>query len=496
MRKLSKTVLLTFLLCLSSWAVENSITFINVSPNQSVQIPSIDSKFGTQIALNELFSAMGYTISWDQSKQKLQCTKKGSAFTFVQDMSFCTFNNVVVPLFTAPQKQGTNLFAPVSATIDLAKSSGIAFGWESIKKILTVKKSNFSIESISIEKKTNGTLALIKLSDSLLYEFTYVYPNLTFNFYNGKVDTSLFKKVVVSGLVDSVFALQFKQSAQVSLILKRQIEEPQIDYMQDSKMLLVSMRPKKVAPRPIPVQSQPQTTRMSTIVIDPGHGGKDPGAIGINGVKEKEVVLSIGLMARDLLKKKASMNIFMTRSTDVFIPLADRTAMANKKGADLFVSIHADAIPPPLKRQESIKGYKIYFLSQAKNEEDKLVAMRENAVIELEDKPQKYSNLQNVLIDLAGNEFLRESQDLCILFDKEFEKGLQNKISKSHLGVGQANFWVLNGAYMPSVLIETGFLSNSKEEKLLADKQVQKAIAQSICDAILLFVKQFERNYE
>jgi N-acetylmuramoyl-L-alanine amidase len=155
------------------------------------------------------------------------------------------------------------------------------------------------------------------------------------------------------------------------------------------------------------------------------------------------------------------------------------------------MSVHADAVPGNIKRKETARGYKIYFLSQAKNEDDKLVAMRENAVIELEEKPQNYSSLQNVLIDLAGNEFLSESQDLCILLDQKLDTSLDRKITKLHLGVGQANFWVLNGAYMPSVLIETGFLSNPSEEKFLSDKKFQNKIALAIYEAIIGFRDKF-----
>jgi len=117
--------------------------------------------------------------------------------------------------------------------------------------------------------------------------------------------------------------------------------------------------------------------------------------------------------------------------------------------------------------------------------------MRENAVIKLEDQPQKYSNLQNVLIEMAGNEYLRESQELCILFDQKFSNALGKRIKKLHRGVGQANFWVLNGAFMPSVLIETGFLSQKKEEKVLADIGFQKEMAAAMSGAIIDFCEKY-----
>ena len=180
----------------------------------------------------------------------------------------------------------------------------------------------------------------------------------------------------------------------------------------------------------------------------------------------------------------------MTRDDDRFIPLQDRTQFANDKKADIFVSIHANSIDGADKKKET-KGYKVYFLSQAKNEEDKVAAMRENAVIRLEDRSQHYNNLQNILIDMAGNEYLRESQELSIIIDERFSSSLRT-IEKLNRGIGQANFWVLNGAYMPSVLIEIGFISNPSEGKMLTQEHFQKALAASLCEAIMRFKNAME----
>jgi N-acetylmuramoyl-L-alanine amidase len=238
---------------------------------------------------------------------------------------------------------------------------------------------------------------------------------------------------------------------------------------------------------------QPQQEIVKTIVIDPGHGGMDPGAIGQSGIEEKKVVLDIGLALRDLFKKKTRLTVFLTRDSDRFIPLVDRTRFANEKKADIFVSIHANSIEGNKKKKDGTRGYKVYFLSQAKNEEDKLVAMRENAVIELEDKTHKYDNLQDILIDMAGNEFLRESQDFSIMVTEKFTSCLKS-IPRLSLGIGQANFWVLNGTYMPSVLVEVGFISNSQEEKDLNEPSTQKSIASGIFDAVMSFKKKYEEG--
>lgn len=230
---------------------------------------------------------------------------------------------------------------------------------------------------------------------------------------------------------------------------------------------------------------------INVVVLDPGHGGKDPGAIGPGGTMEKDVVLAIGLKLRDELQKVGSLDIFMTRTRDVFIPLRDRTKFANDKNADLFISIHANSISGNKKRKNSVRGYKIYFLSHAKNEDDRLTAMLENSVTKLEEQNQTMNYLQNVISDMANTEYLVESQDISIFIAEAFTRSL-NKIYKLHTGVGQANFWVLNGAYMPSVLIETCFISNPFEEKLLKNKNFQKKVACAISEAVIHFKKKYE----
>lgn len=383
--------------------------------------------------------------------------------------------------------------APVAAPLaaDTVKSGAQSPKSEEAAQAL-VPSNKKGIRSVSCSVKQNGTLLTVELSDSLPFDYMYYHPNLILNFFGGVVDTGKIKLQNKTGIVKSVSSVQFKESAQISIVLSSWIEDPVFDYVQDSKTVMVALRP---ARKPPVQQSQPNVKTPQKkgiiVVIDPGHGGKDPGAIGHDGVKEKDVVLGVSLKLRDMLKGMPGITTLLTRDKDIFIPLAERTEFANKQKADLFVSVHADAVPGDAKRKNAIRGYKIYFLSQAKNEEDKLVAMRENAVIKLEEKPQNYGNLQSVLNDIAGNEFLRESQDMCILLDLKFSSLLRKKIEKLHLGVGQANFWVLNGAYMPSVLIETGFLSNPDEAKLLSNKEFQKTIAKAIYDAIANFTKQY-----
>ncbi len=481
-------------------AAGSEVTFSIKGKSEPVPIPTVENGNIQLIALVPLLENLSFQCSWDKFTNKLSCTRKNQKIVFTQDSRFIALNATVYQLPGEIVRRGAALYLPVAA-LGLISSLTTEF---TIDNNIQKKKdippvaalSKYTVSSAVLEKKQNGTLLTLVLTDSVPFDCTYFYPNLTINFLGGTVNPKTLHQKERVGLADSLFALQYKNSAQVSVILNREIEEPLIDYIQDTKTLLIALRQKKVKPKPAVSGTISPTalaggsdlsSGLKTIVLDPGHGGKDPGASGPTGVMEKDVVLAITLKVRDLLKKNSKLKVLCTRDKDVFIPLSDRTKFANDNKADFFISIHADAVPGTAKRRHSTKGYKIYFLSQAKNEEDKLVAMRENAVIELEEKPQNYTSLQNILIDLAGNEFLKESQEFCILLDQKFDASLDNKINKLHLGVGQANFWVLNGAFMPSVLIETGFLSNPNEEKLLADKKFQDKIAMAIYNAVIGF---------
>lgn len=222
------------------------------------------------------------------------------------------------------------------------------------------------------------------------------------------------------------------------------------------------------------------------VVIDPGHGGKDPGAIGQNNLYEKEVVLAISHELQTFLKKTTDMKVLLTRTEDVFIPLRDRAAFANQHNADLFVSIHANA---SLKKNE-VGGFKMYFLADAENETDAATARLENASLQFEETTESSSFLESILLDMAYNEHVRECQELSILMAESFEREV-TKVDKLHTGVGQANFFVLRGAAMPAVLVETAFISNEREEKLLQNGSFQRDAARAIGEAIIAFRERY-----
>ncbi|HIJ94200.1 MAG TPA: AMIN domain-containing protein [Desulfuromonadales bacterium] len=229
------------------------------------------------------------------------------------------------------------------------------------------------------------------------------------------------------------------------------------------------------AERKIRLQRKHIITKIRRIVVDPGHGGHDPGAVGPNGIQEKDVVLAIGLKLRDLFKEEMGLDVVMTRSTDVFIPLEERTAIANKVGADLFLSVHANAA-----NNRSASGIETYYLNLAKTEKAAQLAAKENGT-----SLEKVSVLQAILFDLMANYKLNDSAHLA----DEVQKSLHKKIRSSYndvknLGVKQGPFYVLVGASMPSILVEAAFLSNNVEESRLKEDYYQDMTAEGILEGV------------
>jgi len=223
--------------------------------------------------------------------------------------------------------------------------------------------------------------------------------------------------------------------------------------------------------------------RVKRIVIDPGHGGRDYGAPGrIKGIHEKEIVLKIAQRLAKKIRKEIKCEVIMTRNSDKFLTLEERTAIANTKNADLFISIHTNA-----NRDRRAYGIETYFLNLATDKDSILVAARENAT-----STKNISDLQIILNDLMQNSKINESSRLAGYIQESMYKHLKKK-GYSRIkskGVKQAPFYVLLGAQMPAVLIETSFISNQRECKRLINSKYQDRLCEGIVFGIKKYIKE------
>jgi N-acetylmuramoyl-L-alanine amidase len=228
--------------------------------------------------------------------------------------------------------------------------------------------------------------------------------------------------------------------------------------------------------------TQPAAKKKLVIVIDPGHGGKDPGAIGKKGTHEKAMALDTSLRLKKLLEAQGH-TVYMTRTTDKYVPLADRTKYANAKKADLFISIHYNA-----NRSSSPHGFETYFLGMHRLEYAKNVALRENASLKYDIGENAYDPdavLNDIIATLLTNRFQRESEELA----GYIQDASAAKTGFANRGLNQAGFYVLKGCSMPAVLVEGGFLSNPGEEAKIRQSAYRQKVAEGIAQGVAKYIK-------
>jgi len=238
------------------------------------------------------------------------------------------------------------------------------------------------------------------------------------------------------------------------------------------RLVLDFLRPAE----PTPFRDRRETAApLRTIVLDAGHGGHDSGAVGPAGLQEKDLVLDVTRRVARLIEDKLNVKVLLSRDSDHFVTLQDRTTFANKERADLFVSIHANA-----HRETASAGVETYFLSsEATDSAARQVAALENSVVRLEKAPARSGRLDAVkaiLWDLAQSEFQLESSRLAEVVQDSMTQSLRIP----NRGVKQAGFYVLGGAAMPAILIEIGFVTNPQEEKRLKESKYRDEIARAI----------------
>jgi len=213
--------------------------------------------------------------------------------------------------------------------------------------------------------------------------------------------------------------------------------------------------------------------KVNSIIIDAGHGGKDPGAVSPSGVQEKDITLHIAKQLASLLKQDRNVAVHLTRESDVYLPLEERTAFANQRHGDLFISIHANA-----HQFSDRNGIETYYLSLAKDEEARRVAAFENTTAHI-----SFSQLESTLSDILKNCKTEESREFAELIQHHLIEGT----TQNDRGVRQAGFVVLVGAEMPAILVEVGFLTNSRDEQLLTSESYCQSVARALYNGITAY---------
>ncbi|MCX7769652.1 MAG: N-acetylmuramoyl-L-alanine amidase [Proteobacteria bacterium] len=347
--------------------------------------------------------------------------------------------------------------------------------------------------SVKQESSDNYTRVILELSNNATYEHKFLREDpeankpkrIVVDIQNAILGDGISQNIPVSDkFVDKIRIGQFtKDIARIVIDIVR-LESYKVYVIDNPTRIVIDIYGEEIKKSikneinnaNLAINSKNYNLTVSKIVLDPGHGGHDPGAIGYNGLKEKDVVLDIALKVGNLIKNYfPEIEVIYTRDDDYYLALDERTKIANSKKADLFVSIHANA-----SKNKVARGIETYFLDFTKEERAKEVAARENATT-----LQGVDEVQAILRDLIVSSKYNESTLLASLIQKSLVDTLSNVNGEiNNLGVKQGPFYVLIGAAMPSVLVETSFITNEKEGSLLATNDYRNYIAKGIFDGI------------
>jgi N-acetylmuramoyl-L-alanine amidase len=380
-------------------------------------------------------------------------------------------------------------------------------------RVGTASPSNeLDIPALQLMPKSNGMLIRISARkhlpdlESWLRQDGWLYVTIA----EARADTATINAMKPAGLIRQIVAIQSPTSVQLTFRLSGKIATSELIRDNNSNDILLSVRAVgeetkpsvKKLPEERPPEKKPPGIRsgldnqrrrweLDVIVLDPGHGGHDPGTTGVTGIKEKDVTLGVALKLGRLIKKTwKTVRVVYTRKDDRFVELDRRGQIANEAGGKLFISIHANSMP---RKPNSSRGFEVYLLRPGRTEEAIAIAERENSVIHLEEGyEERYKELTDenfILVTMAQSAHVKASEVFAQLAQQEMERttGIPSR------GVKQAGFYVLVGAAMPNVLIETAYLSNREDERFLKSERGQEKIAESLLGAIKLYKKEYEK---
>ena len=355
---------------------------------------------------------------------------------------------------------------------------------------IRITPAEYNITELTSQQKLNGLLIEVLITEELKFDVVKTDDYwLIITIYGGKIDTTFFNgRRPVRAIYDTK-AYQFDNSAQLSVRLRPKDFTFVSKLKENPLRIQIMVKGEGFADTVLSYAPEPgnmKNNKIDVIVVDPGHGGDDLGAVGPSGTKEKDINLQISKKLQSILEDRG-FNVILTRDSDRFVSLADRTKIANEAGADLFISIHCNSS----EKNKKARGYISFFLSDAKTDQARAAAALENSAIQFETPESRkdyVSDIDFILLDMVQSEFLQESSELAAMI----EQNIQNHTAIKTRGVDQAGFFVLNKAYMPSVLVESAFISNKDDEKLLKNGKVQQDIAAAIADAIGAFKSKYE----
>ncbi len=459
-----------------------------LSATQRREVATVTRADGELVGIEDVLAGFGATVTSDARAGAVTVQRGGHELVLHSRKSLASVDGDLkllsspavlesgrwlVPVDSLPRLLGPLLERPVE--------------WRGAQRVLLV--GPVSIPRISVSTFVSSELARVvfEASEPVPFRVQQEAGRVTVAVPRDLVDVSLQPSRLAGGIVESIQFVGGPENL-VAVQLGPRFQRLKATEQESPARLVLELAAPPLAPgekppaAPAPRGSRPaEEPAVRTVVIDPGHGGENPGARGAGGAVEKDVALSIARKLRAELVSARGLQVFLTRDKDADLELDERTSIANNYKADLFVSIHANA-----SRARGARGSEVYFLSyQASDDESRMVAQLEGAAEPVAGAPPG-SDLALILWDMAQAEHLEESSALASRIQEE----LAVVTGSEGRGVKQAPFRVLVGAAMPAVLVEVAFISNPEEEKLLASDAYQARIARSLARGIERFRRE------
>jgi len=484
--------IITILFCLFASIVQADEFDVRISGGiekvSALEINDVD-----YFSMSDLAAILGERISWDEVGFSAVFGTDQHRAEFYFDSPYIRIDDTIKNITYPVRFDEGELFLPVRTFmpfLDLIRHEQIS--WDSDHRSIRIDSEFYNITDLVFSPKANGLLVEIFIAEPMEYEIYLSEGNwMNISFPNGKINVRKILMRKDRRYIYDMQAEQFEKAAQISLRFRKKIERFTHRFQSNPGRLQISLVDTTVAPVTMrdPLDIGPDD-KIDKIIIDPGHGGKDYGAIGYDKTREKKIVLDIAKRLAKLIRKDKIFEAIITREKDEYVSLEERTKIANDAKGDVFVSIHANASP-----KRSVRGFQVFFLAPALNDESRALAQLENAAFLSERntfRMHQKDDLSVILSDMLQTEFQAESADLSKMIDKEFRKNIGKKTRAR--GIDQAGFYVLNGVYMPSVLVETAFITNKNDEKLLNDKDYRQKVAEAIYEGLKRFKAKYENN--
>ncbi|MBN2070850.1 MAG: N-acetylmuramoyl-L-alanine amidase [Candidatus Krumholzibacteriota bacterium] len=447
------------------------------------------------------------TRHWNPGARKLLLSISGHRFMFTVDTRVVIVDDHPVMMRMPVRYDNGLVMIPIEFISGiLAPRSGEKIELDAERLVLTIGSPEYNVTGLEFIDEENWSKAVLDLTEELLYHVDSETPGLLrVKIYGGKLNSLKFSATSGKGLFNRIRAEQTEHDAYLFFDVKRSAARFRVEFLENreeddtGKKLIIYLEKTKLPEIPDPDYAGMKMTeildrkkaligRISKIAIDPGHGGIDKGKVSPSGLNEKDINLEYSMILRDRLIEELGVEVILTRTEDILIPLSRRAEIANSEGADLFISIHCNGWFHP-----DAGGFETFFLAPARSEDDLRLAEEENASVKFENpelQPKELEELDFILWDMVQNEFISESSELAELIQKE----MSTLVDIRNRGVKQAGLLVLRGLRMPAVLVEVAFLSNPEEEELLQDPLFKARVVEGIVKAVGRLQEKYTEN--